>query len=89
MLLSYKKDISSISISFEVQEKRLNNDKAIIKFLLKVLPIQTTNWDNFSINKYNFNHKPIANPETFGLKSYAKSLKEVLKLAKLPRCNIN
>ena len=66
---------------------RLN--KSIIKFLLKVLPIQTTNWDNFSINKYNFNHKPIANPETFGLKSYAKSLKEVLKLAKLPRCNIN
>ena len=66
---------------------RLN--KSIIKFLLKVLPIQTTNWDNFSINKFNFNHKPIANPETFGLKSYAKSLKEVLKLAKLPRCNIN
>ena len=67
----------------------LRINKAIIKFLLKVLPIQTTNWDNFSINKYNFNHKPIANPETFGLKSYAKSLKEVLKLAKLPRCNIN
>jgi len=67
----------------------LKLNKAIIKFLLKVLPIQTTNWDNFSINKYNFNHKPIANPETFGLKSYAKSLKEVLKLAKLPRCNIN
>ena len=67
----------------------LRVNKAIIKFLLKVLPIQTTNWDNFSINKYNFNHKPIANPETFGLKSYAKSLKEVLKLAKLPRCNIN
>jgi len=67
----------------------LKVNKAIIKFLLKVLPIQTTNWDNFSINKYNFNHKPIANPETFGLKSYAKSLKDVLKLAKLPRCNIN
>ncbi len=67
----------------------LKVNKSIIKFLLKVLPIQTTNWDNFSINKYNFNHKPIANPETFGLKSYAKSLKDVLKLAKLPRCNIN
>ena len=67
----------------------LKINKGIIKFLLKVLPIQTTNWDNFSIKKYNFNHKPIANPETFGLKSYAKSLKEVLKLAKLPRCNIN
>ena len=67
----------------------LKINKGIIKFLLKVLPIQTTNWDIFSINKYNFNHKPIANPETFGLKSYAKSLKEVLKLVKLPRCNIN
>ena len=67
----------------------LKINKAIIKFLLKVLPIKTTNWDNFSINKYNYDHKPIANPETFGLKSYAKSLKEVLKLAKLPRCNIN
>ncbi len=67
----------------------LKINKSIIKFLLKVLPIQTTNWDNFSINKYNFNHKPIANPETFGLKSYAKSLKDVIKLAKLPRCNIN
>ena len=67
----------------------LKVNKPIIKFLLKVLPIKTTNWDNFSINKYNFNHKPIANPESFGLKSYAKSLKDVLKLAKLPRCNIN
>jgi len=67
----------------------LKLNKAIIKFLLKVLPIQTTDWDNFSINKYDFNHEPIANPETFGLKSYAKSLKDVLKLAKLPRCNIN
>jgi len=67
----------------------LKINKSIIKFLLKVLPIQTTNWDNFSINKYHFNHKPIANPETFGLKSYAKSLKDVLKLAKLSRCNIN
>ena len=67
----------------------LRINKRIIKLLLKVLPIQTTNWDKFSIKKYNFDHKPITNPETFGLKSYAKSLKEVLKLAKLPRCNIN
>ena len=63
--------------------------KQIIKILLKVLPIQTTNWDKFSIRKYDFNHKPITNPETFGLTSYAKNLKEVIKLSKLPRCNIN
>ncbi len=64
-------------------------NKKIIKLLLRVLPIQTTNWDIFSIKKYNFNHKPITNPESFGLKSYAKSLKDVLNLAKLPRCNIH
>ena len=64
-------------------------NKKIIKLLLRVLPIQTTNWDSFSIKKYNFNHKPITNPETFGLKSYAKSLRDVLNLAKLPRCNIH
>jgi len=63
--------------------------KKIIKILLKVLPIQTTQWDNFSIQKYDFNHKPITNPETFGLTSYGKTLKDVLNLAKLPRCNIH
>ena len=63
--------------------------KGIIKILLKVLPIQTTNWDRFSIKKYHFNHKPVTNPETFGLTSYAKSLEDVIKTAKLSRCNIN
>ena len=59
--------------------------KGIIKILLKVLPIQTTNWDNFSIKKYDFNHKPITRPETFGLKSYAKTLNKVIKVSKLPK----
>ena len=63
--------------------------KGIIKILLKVLPIQTTSWDSFSIQKYDFNHKPITNPETFGLKSYGKTLNKILKLSKLPRCNNN
>ena len=63
--------------------------KRIIKILLKVLPIQTTNWDKFSIKKFNFDHKPITNPETFGLTSHAKTLNEIVKLAKLPRCNNN
>ena len=63
--------------------------KGIIKILLKILPIQTTSWDSFSINKYDFNHKPVTNPETFGLKSYGKTLKKILKLSKLPRCNKN
>ena len=63
--------------------------RRIIKILLKVLPIQATSWDTFSIKKYNFHHKPITTPETLGLKSYAKTLNRVIKLAKLPRCNIN
>jgi len=63
--------------------------KKIIKILLRVLPIQTTPWDSFSIKKYDFNHYTITNPESFNLKSYAKSLKDILRLAKLPGCNIN
>ena len=59
--------------------------KRIIKILLKVLPIKTTNWDNFSIKKYDFNHKPITSPESFGLKSYAKTLNKVIKVSKLPK----
>lgn len=61
----------------------------IIKILLKILPIQTTNWDRFSIQKYDFYHKTITNPESFGLTSHAKTLEDILEHAKLPRCNIN
>ena len=63
--------------------------KKIMKILLRVLPIQTTPWDTFSIKKYDFNHCPITNPESFNLKSHAKSLEDILRLAKLPGCNIN
>ena len=63
--------------------------KKILKILLRILPIQTTPWDSFSIKKYDFNHVPITNPETFKLKSYAKSLNDILRLSKLPSCNIN
>jgi len=59
--------------------------KRIIKIILKILPIQTTNWDSFSIKKYDFNHKPITSPETFGLTSYAKTLKKVIRVSKLPK----
>ena len=63
--------------------------KKIMKILLRILPIKTTPWDSFSIQKYDFNHDPITNPETFNLKSHAKSLNDILRLAKLPSCNIN
>jgi hypothetical protein len=57
--------------------------KTIMKILLRVLPIQMTPWDSFSIKKYDFNHVPITNPEKLNLKSYARSLQDVLRLAKL------
>ncbi len=63
--------------------------RKILKLLLRILPIETTPWDSFSIKKYDFNHVPITNPETFTLKSYAKSLNDILRLSKLPRININ
>ena len=63
--------------------------RKILKLLLRILPIETTPWDSFSIKKYDFNHVPITNPETFMLKSHAKSLNDILRLSKLPRCNIN
>ncbi len=63
--------------------------KKILKILLRILPIQTTPWDSFSIKKYDFNHVPITNPETFKLKSHAKSLNDILRLSKLTSCNIN
>tara|TARA_B100001057_G_scaffold128096_1_gene127117 strand:+ start:2978 stop:3154 length:177 start_codon:yes stop_codon:yes gene_type:complete len=34
LLLSYKKDISSIVTSLELQEKRLNKNKAMINFFM-------------------------------------------------------
>ena len=83
------------AINILLKRKRMNRyfsiplTKKIMKILLRVLPIQTTPWDSFSIKKYDFNHVPITNPETFNLKSHAKSLQDVLRLAKLPGCNIN
>ncbi len=59
--------------------------RTILKILLKILPIQTNSWDRFSIKKYNFDHKPITNPEVFGLKSHGKNLNQIIKLAKLPK----
>ena len=63
--------------------------RKILKLLLRILPIETTPWDIFSIKKYDFNHVPITTPETFTLNSHAKSLNDILRLSKLPRCNIN
>jgi len=63
--------------------------KKILKILLRILPIQTTPWDSFSIKKYDFNHVPITNPETFKLKSYAMSLIDILRFSSLTDCYNN
>ncbi len=50
----------------------------LVELLTILLPIQITNWDKFSLRQRNFIHEPVTSPETFGGKSYAKSLNQVL-----------
>ena len=50
----------------------------LVKVLIKILPIQLTNWDRFSIKQRHFNHAKITNPESFGSNSHARTLEEVL-----------
>ena len=50
----------------------------LVELLTLVLPIQITEWDRFSLRQKNFIHDPITFPESFGGKSYAKSLNQVL-----------
>ncbi len=57
----------------------------LIQILIKILPIEITPWDSYSIKKRHFNHNEISNPETFGIKSYAKDFNEILKVSKLPK----
>ena len=85
---NYQQNVDSDNL-FLALIKQDNLTKKILKILLRILPIQTTPWDSFSIKKYDFNHVPITNPETFKLKSYAKSLNDILRLSKLPSCNNN
>ena len=50
----------------------------LIELLTILLPIQITNWDRFSLRQRHFIHEPVTTPETFGGKSYAKTLNQVL-----------
>jgi len=50
----------------------------LVELLTKLLPIQITNWDRFSLRQRHFIHEPVTSPETFGGKSYAKTLNQVL-----------
>ncbi|WP_320667801.1 NAD(P)-dependent oxidoreductase [Prochlorococcus sp. MIT 1307] len=50
----------------------------LVNILIKILPIQLSKWDRFSIKQRHFNHAPITNPENYGGVSHAKTLEEVL-----------
>ncbi len=49
-----------------------------IELLTILLPIQITNWDRFSLRQRHFIHEPITSPESFGGKSYARTLNQIL-----------
>ncbi len=57
----------------------------LIEFLIRFLPIEINNWDRYSIKQKHFVHHPITSPESFGAKSYAKTLNQVLHVSKLSR----
>ena len=51
----------------------------LVEVLTILLPIQMTNWDKFSLRQRHFIHEPVTYPETFGGKSYAKNLNQILQ----------
>ena len=55
----------------------------LIEVLVRILPLKINAWDRFSIKQRHFVHHPITSPETFGGKSYAKTLEEVLHVSGL------
>ncbi|WP_320664205.1 NAD(P)-dependent oxidoreductase [Prochlorococcus sp. MIT 1223] len=57
----------------------------LIELLIKILPIKLTTWDRFCIKQKNFIHDPITTPESFGGRSYAKTLNEVLHVSGINR----
>ena len=50
----------------------------LVGLLIRILPIELSEWDRFSIKQRHFNHEPITTPEDFGGTSYAKTLIDVL-----------
>ena len=57
----------------------------LIDGLIKLLRLEITPWDLFSIQQRHFVHEPISPPERFGLVSHASSLEAVLEDAGVPR----
>ncbi|QEY31409.1 NAD(P)-dependent oxidoreductase [Synechococcus sp. RSCCF101] len=57
----------------------------LIEGLIRILPIEMTPWDRFSIGYRHFLHEPVSPPERFGLSSHAASLEAVFEDAGLKR----
>ncbi|MEB3170549.1 MAG: NAD(P)-dependent oxidoreductase [Synechococcaceae cyanobacterium] len=57
----------------------------LIDGLIRLLRLEITPWDLFSIQQRHFVHEPISPPERFGLVSHASSLEAVLEDAGVPR----
>jgi hypothetical protein len=57
----------------------------LINGLIKLLRIEITPWDLFSIQQRHFIHDPVSPPERFGLVSTAPTLESVYETAALPR----
>ena len=57
----------------------------LIDALIRLLRIEITPWDLFSIRQRHFIHEPITNPERFGLVSTAPTLAAVFETAGLSR----
>ena len=58
----------------------------LVNVLVKILPIELSAWDRFSIKQRHFNHEPITTPEDFGGSSYAKTIFDVLNVSGLKKC---
>ena len=58
----------------------------LVKVLIKILPIELSPWDRFSIKQRHFNHDPITTPEKYGGHSYAKTLEDVLRVSGVKKC---
>ena len=57
----------------------------LIDGLIKLLRLEITPWDLFSIQQRHFVHEPVSPPERFGLVSHAPTLQAVLETAGVPR----
>jgi nucleoside-diphosphate-sugar epimerase len=57
----------------------------LVEALIKLLRLEITPWDRFSIRQRHFVHQPISPPERFGLVSHTPSLEAVFADAGLPR----